>query len=76
MQRRVLANGASKPAPAPPAGDVTHLRAAAPLVDVPPSVILLTLCHVESTSDSVGHAQALQDEATSTGESGCASFSR
>ena len=39
-------------------------------------VILLTLCHVESTSDSVGHAQALQDEATSTGESGCASFSR
>ena len=28
----------SKPAPAPSAGDVTHLRAAAPLVYVPPSV--------------------------------------
>ena len=38
MQRRFMANGASKPAPAPSAGDVTHLRAAAPLVDVPPSV--------------------------------------
>ena len=43
MQRRFLANGASKPAPAPPAGDVTHLRAAAPLVDVPP------ICGVLST---------------------------
>ena len=30
-------------------------------------MILLTLCHVESTSDSVGHAQALQEEVTSTG---------
>ena len=39
-------------------------------------VILLTLCHAESTSDSVGHVQAPHDEAASTGESGCASFSR
>ena len=39
-------------------------------------VILLTLCHPESTSDSVRQEQAPQDEAASTGESGCASFCR
>ena len=39
-------------------------------------MILLMLCHAESTSDSVGQEHALQDEAASTGESGCASFSR
>ena len=38
MQRRLLANGTSKPAPAPPAGDATHLLASTPPVDVPPSV--------------------------------------
>jgi len=38
-------------------------------------VILLTLCHVESTSDSVGH-KLVEDYSFFTGESGCASFSR